>query len=111
MLTWGDWPTHVNVVDADSLEDLGLDGVADTALGHDGDGDGVDDLLDHGGVGLDESVRCTRPCQMSRGKQRDGAKNEGQRSSCWARPKSLAVKDRSSVGMGAASSNRDVDRL
>lgn len=36
----------VNVVDAERLEDLALDEVADAGLGHDGDGDGVLDLLD-----------------------------------------------------------------
>ena len=40
----------VDEVDADLLEDLGLGKVADAGLGHDGDGDGADDLLDHGGV-------------------------------------------------------------
>lgn len=40
----------VNVVDAKGLEDLALDKVADTGLGHDGDGDGGLDLLDDGGV-------------------------------------------------------------
>ena len=29
---------------------LGLDKVTDADLGHDGDGDGVDDLTDHSGV-------------------------------------------------------------
>lgn len=41
----------VNVVDAQGLEDLALDKVADTGLGHDGDGDGFLDLFDHGRVG------------------------------------------------------------
>lgn len=41
----------VNVVDAEGLEDLALDKVADAGLCHDGDGDGVLDLLDHGRVG------------------------------------------------------------
>lgn len=41
----------VNVVDAQGLEDLALDEVADAGLCHDGDGDGVLDLLDHGRVG------------------------------------------------------------
>ena len=36
----------VDVVDADGLEDLGLDEVADAGLGHDGDGDGPLDVLD-----------------------------------------------------------------
>lgn len=40
----------VNVVDAQRLEDLALDEVADTGLCHDGDGDGLLDLLDHGRV-------------------------------------------------------------
>ncbi|EHM25040.1 hypothetical protein SPW_6547 [Streptomyces sp. W007] len=41
----------VDVVDTEGLEHLGLDEVADAGLGHDGDGDGPDDLLDHVGVG------------------------------------------------------------
>lgn len=41
----------INVVDTQRLEDLALDKVADTGLGHDGDGDGLLDLLDHGRVG------------------------------------------------------------
>ena len=40
----------VDVVDTDSLEDLGLDDVANSYLGHAGDGGGLLDLLDHGGV-------------------------------------------------------------
>ena len=41
----------VDVVDLDGLQDLRLDEVADAALRHDGDGDGVLDALDHLGVG------------------------------------------------------------
>ena len=41
----------IDVVDLAGLEDLRLDEVADTGLGHDGDGDGVLDLEDHGRVG------------------------------------------------------------
>ncbi len=41
----------VDEVDAELLQDLGLGEVADAGLGHDGDGDGVDDLLDELGVG------------------------------------------------------------
>ena len=41
----------VDVVDLAGLEDLRLDEVPDTGLGHDGDGDGVLDLEDHGRVG------------------------------------------------------------
>ncbi|CAM0904951.1 unnamed protein product [Alopecurus aequalis] len=41
----------VDVVDADGLEDLGLDEVADAGLSHDGDGDGALDLADHAWVG------------------------------------------------------------
>ena len=37
----------VDVVDAERLEDLGLDEVADAGLGHDRDGDGGLDALDH----------------------------------------------------------------
>ena len=37
----------VNVVDAEGLQDLGLDEVSDAGLGHDGNGDGVDDAVDH----------------------------------------------------------------
>mmetsp|Transcript_10204 Transcript_10204/g.28622 ORF Transcript_10204/g.28622 Transcript_10204/m.28622 type:complete len:236 (+) Transcript_10204:170-877(+) len=40
----------VDVVDLARLEDLRFDEVADAGLGHDGDGDGVLDLEDHGGV-------------------------------------------------------------
>jgi hypothetical protein len=35
----------VDKVDADGLQDLGLDKVAYPRLGHDGDGDGLDDFL------------------------------------------------------------------
>ncbi|GAA3307996.1 hypothetical protein GCM10020295_68550 [Streptomyces cinereospinus] len=41
----------VDVVDAERLQDLGLDEVADAGLGHDRDGDGLDDALDHVRVG------------------------------------------------------------
>ena len=41
----------VDVVDAERLEDLGLDEVADARLGHDRDGHRVHDPLDHRGVG------------------------------------------------------------
>ena len=41
----------VDVVDAERLQDLGLDEVADAGLGHDRDGHGVDDALDHVRVG------------------------------------------------------------
>lgn len=41
----------VNVVDTQGLEDLALDKVANTGLGHDGDGDGLLNLLDHLRVG------------------------------------------------------------
>lgn len=41
----------VNVVDTNLLNDLGLDKVTDSALGHNGDGHGSHDLLDHSGVG------------------------------------------------------------
>lgn len=41
----------VDVVDAEDLEDLGFDEVADAGLGHDGDGDGLLDFFDEGGVG------------------------------------------------------------
>ncbi|KAF5930813.1 hypothetical protein HYC85_031686 [Camellia sinensis] len=40
----------VDVVDANRLEDLSLDEVADSGLGHDRDGDGLLDLLDELGV-------------------------------------------------------------
>ncbi len=41
----------VDVVDAEGLEDLGLGEVADAGLGHDRDGDGLLDRLDHLRVG------------------------------------------------------------
>jgi hypothetical protein len=41
----------VYVVDAEGLQHLGLDEVADAGLGHDRDGDGLDDALDHVRVG------------------------------------------------------------
>lgn len=40
----------VNVIDAEGLEDLAFDKVADTGLGHDGDGDGVLNFPDHGRI-------------------------------------------------------------
>ena len=40
----------VDVVDLDGLQDPRLDDVADAALGHDGDGDGLLNALDHLGV-------------------------------------------------------------
>lgn len=40
----------VDVVDANGLENLALNDVTNTGLGHNGDGDGVHDLLDHAGV-------------------------------------------------------------
>jgi hypothetical protein len=40
----------VHVVDADGLQDLGLDEVADAGLGHDGDGDGALDVADEARV-------------------------------------------------------------
>ena len=40
----------VDVVDAERLEDLGLDEVADAGLGHDRDGDDGLDALDHLGI-------------------------------------------------------------
>eukprot|EP00983_Pelagomonas_calceolata_P085770 1156625-Pelagomonas_calceolata.AAC.5 len=47
-------PTHLRLVDvvhAQCLKDLGLHKVPDASLGHDRDGDGGLDGLDHGGVG------------------------------------------------------------
>lgn len=41
----------VNVINTNLLDDLGLDKVADSALGHDGDRNASHDLLDHSGVG------------------------------------------------------------
>jgi len=41
----------VDEVDAQGLQDLRFDEVADARLGHDGDGDGADDLLDELGAG------------------------------------------------------------
>ena len=40
----------VNEVHLEGFQHLGLDEVADTSLGHDGDGDGVDDSLDEIGI-------------------------------------------------------------
>ena len=40
----------IDVVDLDGLQDLRLDNVADAALGHNRDGDGLLDALDHLGV-------------------------------------------------------------
>jgi hypothetical protein len=40
----------VNVINADGLDDLGLDKVTNTDLGHDGDSDSLNDFLDHLGV-------------------------------------------------------------
>lgn len=44
--------THINVIHADVLQDLGLDRVSDPDLGHDGDGHGGHDLSDHTWVRL-----------------------------------------------------------
>jgi hypothetical protein len=41
----------VDVVDPHGFQHLRLDEVPDARLGHDGDGDGILDRLDHGGVG------------------------------------------------------------
>ena len=41
----------INVIHTKSLKDLTLYKVTDTGLGHDRDGDGVLDLLDHGRIG------------------------------------------------------------
>ena len=49
----------IDVIDLEGLEDLSLDEMPDTALGHDGDGDGVLDALDHLGVAhTGDSSRC-----------------------------------------------------
>ena len=41
----------VDVVHAEGLQDLGFDEVADPGLGHDRDGHGFDDLVDHVRIG------------------------------------------------------------
>lgn len=43
--------TLINIINLQSLQNLRLNEVPDTSLGHDGDGDGVFDLSDHDGVG------------------------------------------------------------
>ena len=48
----------IDVVDLDGLKDLRLDDVADAALGHDGDGDGLLDALDHLGVAHARHTTC-----------------------------------------------------
>ena len=47
----GQYLRLVDVVDAQGLEHLGFDEVADAALCHDRDGDGLHDALDAAGVG------------------------------------------------------------
>ena len=42
----------IDIIDPDSLEDLGFYEMTDSDFGHDGEGDGVDDVFDHGWVGL-----------------------------------------------------------
>lgn len=56
MFGWG--MAYVNIINANSLEDLGLDNVADTDFGHDRDGYSFHDLLDHARIGL--SYCCQR---------------------------------------------------
>lgn len=51
VISWRKHLALVDVVDAQRLEDLALDEVADAGLGHDGDGDGLLNLLDLGWVG------------------------------------------------------------
>ena len=48
----------IDVVDLDGLQDLRLDDVTDAALGHDGDGDGHLDALDHLGVAHARDAAC-----------------------------------------------------
>ena len=48
----------IDVVDLDGLQDLRLDDVTDAALGHDGDGDGLLDALDHLGVAHARDAAC-----------------------------------------------------
>ena len=48
----------IDVVDIDGLKDLRLDDVTDAALGHDGDGDGLLDALDHLGVAHARDAAC-----------------------------------------------------
>ena len=48
----------VDVIDLDGLQDLRLDNVTDAALGHDGDGDGLLDALDHLGVAHARDAAC-----------------------------------------------------
>ncbi|GAO50133.1 hypothetical protein G7K_4268-t1 [Saitoella complicata NRRL Y-17804] len=54
----------VDEVDADGLKNLSLNEVTDADLSHDGDGDGLDDLLDHLGVG--HTGNTTVPADVSR---------------------------------------------
>ena len=48
----------VDVIDLDGLKDLRLNNVADAALGHNGDGDGLLDALDHLGVAHARDAAC-----------------------------------------------------
>lgn len=48
----------VDVIDLDSLQDLRLDNVTDAALGHNRDGDGLLDALDHLGVAHARDAAC-----------------------------------------------------
>ena len=48
----------VDVIDLDGLQDLRLDDVTDAALGHNGDGDGLLDALDHLGIAHARDAAC-----------------------------------------------------
>ena len=48
----------IDVIDLDGLQDLRLDNVTDAALGHDGDGDGLLNALDHLGVTHARDAAC-----------------------------------------------------
>ena len=63
----------VDVIDLDSLKDLRLDDVTDAALGHNRDGDGLLDALDHLGVAHARDAACGTDVGRDALESHDGA--------------------------------------
>lgn len=63
----------VDVIDLDGLQDLRLDNVTDAALGHDGDGDGLLDALDHLGIAHTRDAACGTDVGRDALESHDGA--------------------------------------